>query len=235
MNNENQAYQVVDADQLTYEDEFEFLHDENYILSDGTWDIDEIKQIISELPLMKQFKLYEAINKGVKFFGYPMNTVSNCLIAYSEAESLDKVDTDTMQDFNDEFYTNYLDENIDNLRFYKPGEFDMYDLLEWLNKEVKAFNYCHIYGYCQGDECYLFNNQGSEYDEKIKNYYTCVLYGGLVEIDSLDEDGNIACQEETLSDDYSLEYDRDKIITYMKKYYKALPAKEVVTRKIVLA
>lgn len=36
MNNENQAYQVVDADQLTYEDEFEFLHDENYILSDGT-------------------------------------------------------------------------------------------------------------------------------------------------------------------------------------------------------
>lgn len=226
MDNKNQAYQVVDADQFAYEIEFDRLHDENYILSDGTWDIDEVKQIISELPLMQQFKLYENIT---------MDTVSNCLMDYSDVETLDEVDTDTMQDFNDEFYFNYLDENIDGLRFYRPGEFDMCDLLEWLNNEIKTFNYCHIYGYCQGDECYLFNNQGFEYDEKTKNYYTCVLYGGLVEIDSLDDNGDIACQEGTLSNDYSLEYDQDKITAYMKDTFQALPAKEIITRKIVLA
>lgn len=237
MNNKNQAYQVVDADQSTYDMELNSLHDENGIIDshDGFWDLDEVKTIISKLPLMQQFKLYEAINKGVKFFGYPMNTVFNCLMDYSEAESLDKVDTDTMQDFNSEFYINYLEDSIDDLKYWS-NSFDIGDLLEWLQNNAKNFNYCTICGYNQGEECYLFNDEGLTYDnETIKNFYTCVLYGGLVEIDSLDkDDGGVECLE-TLSNDYSLEYNRDKIIAYMKKYYNALPAKEVVTRKIVLA
>lgn len=235
MDKKNNVYEITNATEDTYQIEFDNFKENNGTLSsEGAWNLDTVKNIVSELPLLQQFKLYELINKDTQFEFYPMNTINDCLLDFTSENNISDVETDDKLDFIDEFYTNYLNEAIDDLKYYS-NEFDMFDLLEFLSNHVETFNYTHIIGYCQGDECLVFNNDNFVYDETTKNYITCVFYGGLVEINSLDKDGDIDCTEEVLSNDYSLEYDKDKIIAYMDKYYNAKPAKERIHREFVLA
>lgn len=235
MDNEHNAYGVTNATDDTYQVEFDSLNMENgFLFSEVTGDLDDIKTIVSELPLLQQFKLYELINKDIQFTGYSMNTINDCLLDFTSEYNISEVSTDEKQDFNDEFYINYLDESIGDLKYYS-NSFDMFDLLEFLSNSIESFQYSHIIGYCQGDECLIFNNDNFTYDETTKNYITCVLYGGLVEINSLDNDLNVYCTDAVLSNDYSLEYDQDKIINYMNKHYNAKPANKVVSVKLAFA
>lgn len=235
MDNENNAYEVTNASDCTYSFEFDNLKEGNGVLSsEGTWDLNSVQMVVSELPVLQQFKLYERISKQIQFADYQMNTINDCLLDFTSEDNISEVTVDDKLDFNDEFYTEYLNDAISSLKYYS-NDFDMFDLLEFLSNHIESFNYTHIIGYCQGDECLVFNNDNFAYNETVKNYITCVFYGGLVEINSLDKDGDIDCTEEVLSNDYSLEYDKDKIIAYMDKYYNAKPAKEKIHREFVVA
>lgn len=235
MDKKNNAYEVVNANDDTYQIEFEDFKEENGVLSsEGTWDLDDVKNVVSELSLLQQFKLYELINQDTQFEFYPVGTINDCLLDFTSEDNISDVETDDKLDFIDEFYTDYLNEAINGLRYYS-NEFDMFDLLEFLSNHIESFNYTHIIGYCQGDECLVFNNDNFIYDEATKNYITCVFYGGLVEINSLDKNGDIDCTEEILDNNYDLEYEKDKIIAYMDKHYNAKLAKEKIHREFVLA
>ena len=235
MDNENNAYEVTNASDYTYSFEFDNLKEGNGVLSsNGTWDLNSVKMVVSELPVLQQFKLYERISKHKQFADYQMNTINDCLLYFTSEDNISEVTIDDKLDFNDEFYDEYLNDAINSLK-YCSNDFDMFDLLEFLSDNLKGFCYTHIIGWNQGEECLVFNNYNYTYDETSKNYIACILYGGLVEINRLDNNLDFDCTEEVLSNDYDLEYDKDKIINFMDKNYNAKLAKEVVHRQLVLA
>lgn len=202
-------------------DEFHGMENNHVIVLDrfGIQDREQLADIVETLPLMKQFQLYELINNN----GSWLPTVSECLLDYADENNLGKVDTDTKQCFNSDFYFSYLDEDIKDLS-YLSYNFDMFDLMDFLTNNLDSFNYCHVYGYVQGDESLVFNNKGISYNDT--GYVTNVLYGGLVMIDVLNEEGEIDYTEGFISDNYSPEFEKDNLIKYMKKYYNASLVKE---------
>lgn len=228
MDKKNKVYNVTSVDpedQATYDLAFDEFHDmeNNYMIvldRFGIQDREQLSDIVETLPLMKQFQLYELINNDNNSW---LSTISDCLLDYADENSIHEVDTDTKQCFNDDFYFNYLDEDIKDLS-YLSYNFDMFDLMDFLNNNLDNFNYCHVYGYVQGDEALVFNNEGNSYNDT--EYVTNVLYGGLVMVDVLNEAGEVDYTEDFISDNYSPDFEKDNLIKYMKKYYNASLVKE---------
>lgn len=186
----------------------------------GLQDREQLENIVKTLPLMKQFQLHELINNDDNNW---LPTVSDCLLDYADENSIYKVDLDTKQCFNDDFYFNYLSEDIKGLSYWS-NDFDMLDLMDFLTNSLDSFNYCHVYGYVQGDEALVFNNEGNSYNNT--EYVTNVLFGGLVMIDVLNEAGEVDYTEGFISDNYSPDFEKDNLIKYMKEYYNASLVKE---------
>lgn len=221
---------VDPEDQVTQELVFDKFHDmeNNYVIvSDrfGIQDREQLADIVKTLPLMKQFQLYELINNDNSW----LSTVSNCLLDYADENSIHRVDVDTKQCFNSDFYFTYLDEDIKDLSYWSYN-FGMFDLMEFLTNNLDNFNYCHVYGYAQGDEALVFNNEGNSYNDT--EYVTDVLYGGLVMIDVLNEAGEIDYTEGFISDNYNPEFEKDNLIKYMKEYYNASLVKEKINLSV---
>ena len=161
---------------------------------------------------------------------------------------------DTRKDFREEMElyctddtpeTYYRVATLDDFKEYMFDDvnlnyWDINNLLDWLETNVKDFKYTSVTGYRQGEECafYKFNDNNDGY-LPLDNDTLMSVYGGAVDIEELEKDdqGHALLESNgdmlvTVPGFYIDEHgynDNEYVDEYMKDHYNAVPAEKEVT------
>lgn len=162
---------------------------------------------------------------------------------------------DTRKDFRDEMElyctddkpeTYYRVATLDDFTDYmfdymNPGYWEINNLLDWLETNVKDFKYTGIRGYSKGEVCdfYKFNSSDDSVAYlPLDDDILMTVYGGAVDIEELekDEQGHALTESngnftELVPELYVDEHynNNEYVDEYMKKHYNAVPAEKEVT------
>lgn len=161
---------------------------------------------------------------------------------------------DTRKDFRDEMELYCTDDKpekyyrvatLDDFKEYmfddvNPGYWELNSLLDWLETNIKDFEYTGIRGYSKGEACafYKFNSSDSNAYLPLEEDTLMTVYGGAVDIEELekDEQGHALLESngnftELVPELYVDEHynNNEYVDEYMEEHYNAVPAEKEVT------